>query len=124
MTKFPSIEAVAQDLAWEHKRLDTPGIKVRLEVRNVSVAGCWSLLTGDETGDQSPQVFRGEAFLPHGKANMRSIARDLVEQARRDYDGRFPSTTVRALRRLDARSKARRKGDDGPQLLKDLFPLS
>lgn len=72
------------DLADPSDSDSTPGSDVRLQVH----AGSWSFHTGDSCYDQDHRGAWGAGFCPLGvtRKEAREIARDLIDQARSDYD--------------------------------------
>jgi hypothetical protein len=62
---------------------DTVGTDIRLQLHD----GTWSFHTGDSQYDQDHRGAWGSGFCPRGvsKAEARSIAKDLIDEAMSDY---------------------------------------
>ena len=89
--KFPSIKDVANDIRIEANYMKrnyskedladddgNAGIDVRLQVNGNS----WAIHTGDSSFDQDHRGVWGASFIPWGRPNCESIARDLIEQCK------------------------------------------
>ena len=91
--RFPSLRAVTSALVAEQKSLrrlcskedltdgesDFIGTDLRLQVKE---NGNWYTHSGPSDYDQDHRGFWGSSCLPYGRANLREIARDLLEQAK------------------------------------------
>jgi hypothetical protein len=86
MRKFPSIKAVAEEIAYANKQVNSADVgedqcDIRLQVYE---NGNWVLRIGDASYDQDHKGYWGNSCIPGypHRVNSREIAKDLIEQCR------------------------------------------
>src|SRR5208337_1010913 len=92
MRKFPSIKAVAEEIAYQNTEVlaadlgeDLEGFRLWCDIRlQVYENGNWVLRIGDASYDQDHKGYWGNNCIPGypHRVNSREIAKDLIEQCR------------------------------------------